>query len=313
MDYKIDVIERERNKRLKTFKILAFIALGFLIVTIILFTIYAVQNNDSNETLLTVSIIFALATIVLFILGFAIPSAGYDKFVKQNLEHAIMCDVFKANQFTYEEKNGASFNEMNASGVFRKPDEFQTSDTIRTSYKGVQLVLSDYIFTRITTTVDSKGNTTTHHYPYPGRYMSFTIQRDFNSGIAVIDKRNNGDVFVLKPYKTNLDFESIEFNKKFYLSTTDKEKAFYVIRPKEIMDLLDLSKIYKGKIVCIIVNHTIYFMLADTSVSFDFSLFKKISQEKIQDIYAYYELPLKIIDTLKLDSERFNAKELDGK
>lgn len=310
MDYKIDVIERERSKRLKTFKIMSLIALGFLVVTIVLFVIY---NFQENETLLTVAIIFAIVTIVLFCLGFAIPSSGYDKFVKNNLEHAIMCDVFKANKFNYEAKDGISFNEMNCSGVFKRPDQFATSDTIRTSYKGVQLVLSDYIFTRITTSVDSKGNTTTHQYPYPGRYMSFTINRDFNSGISIIDKRNNSDVFVLKPYKTNLDFESIEFNKKFYLTTTDKEKAFYVIRPKEIMDLLDLSKVYKGKIVCVIVNHTIYFMLADTSVEFNFSLFKKISQEVINDIYAYYELPLKIIDTLKLDSDRFNAKELDGK
>ena len=309
MDYKIDVIEKERSKRLKTFKILSLIALGLLIVTIILFVIYAFKEN---ETLVTVAIIFAIVTIVTFILGFAIPSSGYDKFVKQNLEHAIMCDVFKANQFTYEEKDGISYNEMNCSGVFRKPDKFETSDTIRTSYKGVQLVLSDYIFTRVTTTVDSKGNTQTHYYPYPGRYMSFTVNRDFRSGIAVIDKRNNDDVIVSRPFKNSVDFESIEFNKKFYLTTTDKEKAFYLIRPKEIMDLLDLSKIYKGKIVCVIINHTIYFMLADTSVNFEFSLFKKISQEKISDIYGYYELPLKIIDTLKLDSDRFNAKELDG-
>jgi hypothetical protein len=310
MDYKIDVIEKERNKRLKVFKIMALISLGLLIVTIILFTIYSFQKN---ETLLTVSILFALITLVIFIISFAIPSSGYDKFVKENLEHAIMCDVFKANQFNYEEKNGISFNEMNCAGIFRRPDEFETSDTIRTSYKGVQLVLSDYIFTRITRSVDSKGNTTTHHYPYPGRYMSFTINRDFKSGIAVIDKRNNNDVIVTRPFKNSVDFESIEFNKKFYLTTTDKEKAFYLIRPKEIMDLLDLSKMYKGKIVCVIINHTIYFILADTSVSFEFSLFKKINQEKIQDIYAYYELPLKIIDTLKLDSDRFNAKELDGK
>ena len=308
MNYNIDLIEKERAKRLKTFKIMSLVSLGFLVVTIILFII---DFYSPNENLFTVFIFGLILTIIIFVLGIVIPSNGYDKFVKTNLENKIMEEVFKGNSFKYDANDGISFSEMNCSGIFKKPDAFATSDTIRTSYKGVQLVLSDYIFTRITTTTDSKGNTTQHRYPYPGRYMSFTINRDFKSGIAIIDKSNNSDVIVRKLFKNDIDFESIEFNKKFYLTTTDKEKAFYLIRPKEIMDLLDLSKLYKGKIVCVIINHTIYFLLAETSVKFNFKIFKKIENKLIEDIYAYYELPLKIIDTLRLDSERFNAKELD--
>lgn len=309
MIHKIDLIEETRAKRLKIFKTVSLVALGILVVSVILFLIkqFALKEND---TLFAVAVFFLIIAIATFIIGTASSNAGYDKFVKEHLENEIMKDVYSGNEFSYAARAGISFQEMNISGIFKNPDEFSTSDTIRTAYKGVNLVVSDYIFTRIVVTTDSKGNTTTHHYPYPGRYMSFSIKRNFMANVSIIDKRNNGDVFYLKPYREKPEFESMEFEKKFYTTATDKEKVFLVIRPKEIMDFIDLSKTYQGKIVNVLYGHTIYLILADTKIEFSFSIFRKIDQGLIRDIYAYYELPLRIIDKLKLDGDRYNAKEL---
>jgi|SRR5574344_1021652 hypothetical protein len=299
----LDNIEIERKQRLKKFYIFFFIGLGVLLISLIVFFI-----GLSNDQYFVPSFLGIAIGVIFMLLSIGINARGYDKYVKDNLEKIIMADVFKANKFTYVENNGISFKEMNYSGVFQNPDDFETSDTIRSTYKTVEFVLSDYIFTRIVVTTDSKGNTTTHRYPYPGRYMSFHLERNFESGISIIERRNNPDVFRLNLYKEKIDFESIDFNKKFAITASDKEKAFYLIRPKEIMDLLDLEKMYKGHIANIVVNNMVYFFLADVSVEFHYSIFKKISDMQISDIRAYYELPLKIIDTLNLGDMKFNTK-----
>ncbi|MFA7222954.1 MAG: DUF3137 domain-containing protein [Bacilli bacterium] len=305
---KFDAIEAERQRRLKTFKTLLLVSLGFLVVSIILFVIY---YFNPNSVLMVIAFFVAVIFFILLTVAFSLPNNGFNKYCKDNLEKNIMNDVFQGEKYSYTEKNGVSFKEMNYSGLFLIPDDFETSDTIRTTYKGIELTLSDYIFTRIVTHTDSKGNTTHTRYPFPGRYMAFNLERNFESGVAIIDKRNNNMVFNYKLYKEPLDFESIDFNKRFYATTSNKEKAFYLIRPKEIMALLDLSNLYKGHISNVLVNHTIYFIIADTKVDFSFNIFHKLDEGIVKDIYGYYELPLKIIDSLNLAAERYNEKSLD--
>src|SRR5574344_1333814 len=298
----LDNIEIERKQRLKKFYIFFFIGLGVLLISLIVFFI-----GLSNDQYFVPSFLGIAIGVIFMLLSIGINARGYDKYVKDNLEKIIMADVFKANKFTYVENNGISFKEMNYSGVFQNPDDFETSDTIRSTYKTVEFVLSDYVFTRIVTTTDSKGNTTTHEYPYPGRFMSFHLERNFASGVAIIERRNNPDVIHHNLYKEKVDFESIDFNKKFCATASDKTKAFYLIRPKEIMDLLDLEQTYKGNISNIVVNNMVYFILADVSIEFHYSIFKPINDTQMKDIRAYYELPLRIIDRLNLGNDKFNT------
>lgn len=300
----LENIENERKKRLKSFYIFLGIGLGILAISVIFVVFYLLRS----EELPIFSIVGLFIGIILIGIGFFINKKGYDTYIKNNLEKSIMNDVFKDNKYSYVENNGISFREMNYSGVFTNPDRFTTSDTIRSTYKTVEFVLSDYIFYRIVTTTDSKGNTQTHEYPYPGRYMSFHLERNFENGVAVVERKNNPDVFHHSLYKEKVDFESIEFNKKFSITASDKSTAFYLIRPKEIMDLLDLEKTYRGNISNIIVNNMVYFILADVSIEFHYSLFKPIGDNQMKDIRAYYELPLRIIDRLNLGNDKFNSK-----
>lgn len=298
----LENIEIERKKRLKSFYIFLGIGLGIFLISLILFIIFF--NQEEVPILPIIGIFIGL---IIIGIGVLTNKKGYDTYVKNNLEKIIMNDVFKDSKYTYVENNGISFKEMNYSGVFANPDDFKTSDTIRSTYKTVEFVLSDYVFTRIVTTTDSKGNTTTHEYPYPGRFMSFHLERNFASGVAIIERRNNPDVIHHNLYKEKVDFESIDFNKKFCATASDKTKAFYLIRPKEIMDLLDLEQTYKGNISNIVVNNMVYFILADVSIEFHYSIFKPINDTQMKDIRAYYELPLRIIDRLNLGNDKFNT------
>ena len=170
---KFDEIEIERKKRLKTFKTLLLVSLGFLVVSIVLFVI---NYFNPNDVLMLIAFFMAVIFFILLIVSFSYPNNGYNKYCKDNLEKNVMNDVFSGEKYSYTEKNGISFKEMNYSGLFLTPDDFETSDTIRTTYKGVELTLSDYIFTRIVTHTDSKGNTTHTRYPFPGRYMAFNLE-----------------------------------------------------------------------------------------------------------------------------------------
>jgi|GEM_PF-2352015 Protein of unknown function (DUF3137). len=303
----LETIEINRHKRLKTFYILFFIGLALLALAIVFILIYFLGNV---ETFTLPGFAILIVGIILIVLSFTISSNRYETFVKDTLEKSIMEEVYKDNKFTYVQNNGISFKEMNYSGMFRMPDEFQTSDTIRSTYKDVEFVVSDYIFTRITTTTDSHGHHQQNRYPYPGRYMSFHLERNFGAGLAIVEKRNNCDVINTNLYKEKVDFESIDFAKRFITTASDRQKAFYLIRPKEIMDLLEIDDKYKGNIVNILVNNMVYFLLADTQIVFHYSIFHKIDESLINDVKAYYELPLRIIDILNLSNSKFNSTDL---
>lgn len=305
----IETIEAERKNRLKIFKILFGIGGGFVLLTIIFGIVYYL-NQDFDGLMIAV-FISAIIGIILIALSFGIPGKSYATYCKENLEKAIMNECFKDIKFTYTQKNGISFKEMNFSGVFNQPDEFATSDTVRGSYKDVEFVLSDYVFTVVKVTTDSKGHRQETRYPFPGRYMSFHLERNFGFGISMIEKRNNPEVFRTSLYKEKVEFESIDFNKRFIATTSDQKKAFYLIRPKEIMNIVDLDKKYKGNIVNVLVNNEVYFILADVNIEFSFSIFKKISETTINDIKAYYSIPLSIIETLSLSRDKFNNTDLD--
>ena len=141
--------------------------------------------------------------------------------------------------------------------------------------------------------------------------MSFNLERDFGFGVSIIDKRNNADVFHTKLYKIPVEFESIDFNKRYYITTSSKEKTFYIIRPKEIIDLIDFSDKYKGHLVNVVVNNKVYFFLSDVSIEFHYSIFKKLDEGIVNDIKAYYEIPLRIIDKFNLAKQKFNDANID--
>lgn len=305
---KLESIEIVRKKELKVVYILGGIGLGFLAISIILLLLFYFGNFD--EGFFYFGILF-LISIVLIVLSVAIPSSRYNSYCKKNLEQMVMNDTYKDIKFEYIPENGCSFGEMNNINIFKKPDEFHASDTVRGVYKDVEFVLSDYVFVVITYTYDSKGNRHENRHVYPGRYMFFNLERNFDAGISICDRGANSEVFNMRLFNEQVEFESIDFNKKFVVTSNNKNKAFKLIRPKEIINLLDIKNKYRGHIVNVLKDKSIYFILSDVSTEFKFNLFKKVSDILINDIKAYYKVPFFLIDELDLYKDKFNNKEID--
>ena len=94
---KFDEIEIERKKRLKTFKTLLLVSLGFLVVSIVLFVI---NYFNPNDVLMLIAFFMAVIFFILLIVSFSYPNNGYNKYCKDNLEKNVMNDGFSGGTYS---------------------------------------------------------------------------------------------------------------------------------------------------------------------------------------------------------------------
>lgn len=301
-----DKIEQFRKTKLRIF----YIFIGPFVAAIgsFIFGIIGLSNEIGNSFIFL--IIGIIGSFLFGFLAFGVPNMQFAKYVKDNLEKLVAKDVYKDCKAKYIESGGFSESDLHKSKLFLSPDEFSSEDTIEGSYKDVEFLATDYVFTVIHITSDKNG-TREERFPYPGRLFKFHLERNFKFNLSIVHKYCSGEVFNRHPFKEKLEFESVEFNKKFNSTTDDKEKAYFILRPKEIVSILDFNNTYKGNIAICFQPNYMYLVLDGVKINFNFNVFKKIDSQVINDIKAYYSLPLKIIDMFKLDVARYNNTELD--
>ena len=300
----ITIVENKR-KKLATFFWIVFPISVALFVTSFFIINY---GNSGNNSLLIASFIAIIIGFVGLIISLLIPNKVFNRIIRNTFNEAIAKSVYK--NYDYTQKNGLSFKEINKSLVFKKPDDFATSETFRFSYKDVEIVSSNYVFTKIEVYTDNHG-THTERKEYPGRYFEFHLERNLGEGLEIIEKRYNSNVFHKSLYKEKVEFESMEFNKKFRITTNNKEKAFYFIRPKELLDIVELEKAFKGNLVMVFNGNYFYFIIDNNNVNYGVSFLKKFNENSLEIIKDFYKIPLKIVDKLGLDKDRFNNTSID--
>lgn len=309
----ISEIESVRQKHLKRFKVLLVIDLVLIALLVGIYFLYTKLINPSDTSSgFTIISFGGFIIIVLLISAFVVSIVPYNHYCKSVVELKVMEDVYHKDKYSYVESNGATFNELNYSNIFKRPDEFNVSDTIRSNYKGVDFLSTEYTFIDIYYTTDSKGHREEHRTPYYGRVFIYDLKREFNGSVSIFEKCSNNTVFNKNIYDEKIEFESIEINKKFTITTTNKETAFKIIRPKEIMGIIDFNNDNKGDVAFIFDKNKLTFVVSDIKIDFNFNLFKKFDEKIIEDIRKYYEMPLRIIDIFNLDSSKFNNKDLEN-
>lgn len=293
---KYQVLENKRKEKLGEYKKARNIAIIFFVIGI-LALIFIVQNEIFlfiGGALIVVAIIFIGKSANL--------KNKYRDFIKQELIKELLEGEF--DEVTYLPRQMISISKINEVGLVKKPDRYNGEDYISGKYKGVAFEVSDINLKEERVTTDSKGNThVTYETYFKGRWYIYRFNRRFNEVLKISEGRFNT---VYTRGLTKLETESIEFNKKFRIFTSNEEFGFYHITPAMIHKLLELESMHRGTIHFCIIRNELHIGVNDNYDYMEFPLNKPVNEQSIKNFMADIDLIPAIINELRLDSQKYN-------
>lgn len=142
--------------------------------------------------------------------------------------------------------------------------------------------------------------------PFKGLVIEFDMNKSFNGHTIFIDKSEAGKSVPVDNSKFNkIDLESVEFNKKYSVYSTDQIEARYLLTSSMIERLLNLEFAFNAKYIrgsfkdnkLLLIIHTNRDMLEMGSN------FKETKLDTFTNLFEEIVSILKIVDQLKLDEK----------
>lgn len=234
-----------------------------------------------------------------------IVSYAYCIKIAKYYKQIIVRDAFKVYNFDYYcrqdglKQKSIPYNieedEFYSLSFFNKTsgNTYYTNDLVVGEYENVSFRSVDVYCYYVVNT----GKTTTIVKLFKGRVYAFNLQSDNNFKLVIREESDTLNSISDKSLE-EIEFESIDANKKFNFYTNDKHLAFYYIKPNIIENLLKLENYFKGKLFVTIVNGSLYVGKDDDVDSFEL---------KIDTTYeALHEEIEDEIDFIKLTRNSFN-------
>ncbi len=204
----------------------------------------------------------------------------------------------------YEKENGLSLDDALAIGIYRYPDRYNLSDYIGACYNGVPYEMCDVTLEERHVTHDSKGNRHVHYDTYyKGRVIKIDFQRSLDFVVKIIEGRHFS---LFERDFQKVETEVIEFNDKFDVFSTNKEKAFYLLTPALIRKMLELEAMYRGSMNFYIDGNYFYVYINDSIDALEVSVSTPIDSKTLDVIRSQIEIGSAIINEFGLDSDKFN-------
>ena len=203
----------------------------------------------------------------------------------------------------YYPNSGIDLEEMLRAGFFKRPDMYNVEDYLSASYDGVPFEMCDFDFKEEHVTRDSKGNTRVTYVTYAkGRYMIFDFKRDFQQVVKVVENTYLG---LNRKGLENVETESLEFNKKFKVFTSDGITAFYVLTPQIQLKILELESKFKGSLFLAYMQGKLFVAITDGVSILDVNASKKVTADTLKMLESQLMLPASVINELGLSSTKF--------
>lgn len=203
----------------------------------------------------------------------------------------------------YNLKGGIEIGSIMEPRLFKGPDKYFVEDYLKSSYDGVAFEMCDFDFQERRITTDSKGHTTTTYVTYAkGRFMIFDYKREFNQVLKVVE---NDYLSLSTRGLEKIETESVDFNKKFKVYTSNSLTAFYVLTPQIQLKLLELESLFRGSIYLAYMNGKLYVAICDNVDILDVDASEKITLETLEILKSQLLLPASIINELGLSSDKF--------
>lgn len=299
------IIKLEESRQIEYAKYSKHIKTGtiILISSIVIGIILALSMGDTSYA---VPIFFGVVGFIIWGIFFGLASNinhKYSKEVKTKLVNILLADTY--SDYLYDMNSSIPVNTVVSSGLVSRPDRSKGNDYIKATYKDVNVEVSDIHYERRETRTDSRGNTTTTYTTFfRGRFYIFEFRRDLKNELRIIENRflgfsNPGRGF--KKYET----ESIDFNKKFNIYSTDHQFVFYIITPIILEKIQELEKLHGGHLSMSFTGNKLLIAVNDNRDYLETNIKKPITEETVKYLRADTDIMASIINELRLSTSKF--------
>lgn len=291
---KLKEFESYRQEKCKKANVLLYIGIPLLLIGIII----------SLTEVAPFGFVLVIAGMVLIVINAAIK-AKISKEFKTKFIPGIVQSVYPDS--VYIPGYGLSKGEILEPGFFKSPDRFYSEDLVKASYNGIDFQMSDFDLQERHETRDKDGHVKVTYTSYAkGRFLIFDFKREFNKTLKVIQARTFG----LRMSGLNkVETESIEFNERYYVYSTDDFTAFYILTPQVQLKFIELDEEFKGKLYFAYMRGKFYMAVCDFKSILDINASKKITEKTIDFLNQQLTLPKRVIEKLGLDKTKFNEGE----
>lgn len=197
------------------------------------------------------------------------------------------------------------------SGIFtRTPDRYSGEDLVSGRFGGIPLAFSELHTEYKTVTRDSKGRTTTTwHDIFRGVFFKADFNKHFHGYTVVVPDLaekffgqrigNFLQKFNLERHGELVRLENPDFEKKFAVYSTDQVEARYILTPKLMERILELSRFYKSSVALSFSDSAVYVAVTQSKDLFEFHG-GDLNWEDIRTANAELMLFLRLVDELDL-------------
>lgn len=250
--------------------------------------------------------IFTTLGIISFIVGLVLLGIGLAKFrslshsFKTNYLPQIIATAYPGS--SYSPYEGVQYGITQQSLIMPRGDRYNTGDLIQGVVGETGFLTCDCQIEERRTEVDSHGNTRTYYVTlFLGRFFIFDFNKEFDGRVVVSESWVNSLFSGFERVK----LESVDFNKKFKVYTTNDETAFYILTPQIMEKMMEIEKKYKGSISFSFIGSRMYLAINNGIDTFELKLFKKVDEKFIIDLKKDLETMNSIIEQLKLNMRIF--------
>jgi len=226
---------------------------------------------------------------------------------------------FIDNSLNYHPADKITRDEFMKCGIFRTHiDRYTGDDFVEGKIKSTQMEFSEVHAEYKTTTVDSKGRTTTHwHTIFKGLLFSADFNKEFNVKTYVLkDTAEKMFGFLgTKLQKMNksrgelVKLEDPEFESEFAVYSDDQIESRYILSPSLMEKILSFKKQTNKNIQLSFVDSRLYVAIPYSKALFEPRLFgDMINFSDIQEYHDDLNLVISIAETLNLNTRIWTKK-----
>lgn len=226
---------------------------------------------------------------------------------KTTLIKALLDDLY--DDVIYKPEQSIPLDVILSTGLVKRPDRHKSEDLIRCVYEGVKIQSSDFVLEERHTYYDSKGRRHTSYQTYfSGRWIIFRFERKFKNALRILEKNWLGFAVTPKGFK-KIETESIAFNKKFLLESTDQQHALYIVTPSMIEKLQEFEKTMGGTVSMLFQGNELHIALNFNHDSLEPKLKYPLTDEVLKSYRFETDFMAAIINEFGLSKDKFMSNQ----
>jgi len=271
--------------------------MGFVVIGIAVIVFLALMGTNEGTAQVFGFIIGAIGLIIS-------GKGGIDfKKLSREFKYEVLVGLFKEllPGVNYQPDQGLSLNDVYATEFIKRADRSHTEDLITGKIEDVDFISSD-VRLEERHVQQTKNGTRVYYVPYfIGRIFKFSFNKEFAGHLQVLEA---GSPMARRDFK-KVQMESIDFNKKFHIFSTDELSAFYVLTPDIMESIMHLEQRNPGRIGLSFTGDTLYIAINNNKDTFELKMYRPIDNSIIEEFKADLLVIKDVIVAMKLNNKLF--------